>query len=230
MLQIVPAGGFIGKIIPVEGVRNGLPFPELRVQLHVNQGTSDRAVAEPHLDLEEIRPGLVVVKRVGMPKAVEGVTTAFPPELSDAVLENPGKSFLADVGSGLLPGEDPVIRTCLGTAVPAVFRHQRFQVRREFNPAGMAALADIFRDCKETILEAQVPEAEAYDFLKPQGTAIRKSERKPVLQVLRAEDKDSGVLPVRHFGKGMVNLAERKFIVCQGFLRTKRKNFLMAQL
>ena len=54
VLQIVPAGGFIGKIIPVEGVCNGLPFPELRVQLHVNQGTSDRAVAEPHLDLEEI--------------------------------------------------------------------------------------------------------------------------------------------------------------------------------
>ena len=73
------------------------PFPELRVQLHVDQCACDRAVTKALLDLEQVRTSLIVMKSVGMTEGMESIATAFPPEFCDTVFEDLGKRrFIED--------------------------------------------------------------------------------------------------------------------------------------
>ena len=73
------------------------PFPEFRVQLHVDQCARDGTVAEALLDLEEIRTGLIVMKGVGMPEGMEGIATAFPSEFCESVLKDLRQRSLIDM-------------------------------------------------------------------------------------------------------------------------------------
>ena len=59
------------------------PFPEFRVQLHVDQCTCDGTVAETLLDLKEIRACLIIMKGMGMTKGMERIAPALPSEFSD---------------------------------------------------------------------------------------------------------------------------------------------------
>ena len=56
------------------------PFPELCVQLHIDQCTCNGTVAEALLHLEEIRACLIVMKGMGMPEGMESIAAALPSE------------------------------------------------------------------------------------------------------------------------------------------------------
>ena len=50
------------------------PLLQLCIELDIDEGTCDRAVAETLLYLEQIRTGLIVMKSLGMAEAVERVS------------------------------------------------------------------------------------------------------------------------------------------------------------
>ena len=73
------------------------PFPELCVQLHINQCTRDGAVAKALLDLEEIRASLIVVERMSMTEGMESIAAAFPSELGNPILKDLGQGSFIDM-------------------------------------------------------------------------------------------------------------------------------------
>ena len=81
----------------IEGIFNVFPFPELRVQLHVDQCTRDGTMAEALLDLEEIRACLIVMKGMGMPEGMKGIAPALPSEFGNPVLQDLRQRSLIDM-------------------------------------------------------------------------------------------------------------------------------------
>ena len=73
------------------------PFLQLCIELNIYEGTCDRAVAEALLYLEQIRTGLIVMKGLGMAKAVEGVAAGFPSQFPDPFLKNTVKRSFCDM-------------------------------------------------------------------------------------------------------------------------------------
>ena len=86
------------------------PFLQLCIELNIDEGTCDRAVAEALLYLEQIRTGLIVVKSLGMTEAVERVAAGFPPQFPDPFLKNTVKRSFCDMRAWFLSREKPVIR------------------------------------------------------------------------------------------------------------------------
>ena len=73
------------------------PLLQLCIELNIDEGTCDRAVAEALLYLEQIRTGLIVMKSLGMTEAVEGVAAGFPSQFSDPFLKNTVKRSFCDM-------------------------------------------------------------------------------------------------------------------------------------
>ena len=69
---------FSGEVFRIERIFNVSPLLQLCIELNIDEGTCDRAVAEALLYLEQIRTGLIVVKGLGMAEAVERVSAGFP--------------------------------------------------------------------------------------------------------------------------------------------------------
>ena len=86
------------------------PLLQLCIELNIDKGTCDRAVAETLLYLEQIRTGLIVMKGLGMTKAVERVAAGFPSQFPDSFLENTVKRSFCDMRAWFLSREKPVIR------------------------------------------------------------------------------------------------------------------------
>ena len=105
------------------------PFPEPRIELHVDQRTGDRAVTEPLLYLEQVGTGLVVVKRMSMPEGVETVSPFVPAQFMETVFEHLLESAFADMGTRSLAWEKPVIRLCAATV--SRFEEMRISIEGE---------------------------------------------------------------------------------------------------
>ena len=73
------------------------PLLQLCIELNIDEGTCDRAVAEALLYLEQIRTGLIVMKGLGMAKAVERVAAGFPSQFPDPFLKNTVKRSFCDM-------------------------------------------------------------------------------------------------------------------------------------
>ena len=130
----------------IEGVFNVFPFPEPCIELHVDQCTGDRAVAEPLLYLEQVGTGLVVVKRMSMPEGVETVSPFVPAQFMETVFEHLLESAFADMGTRSLAWEKPVIRLCAAAALFPVLPKDVPEPYRKLDFAGVTALAHFFRD------------------------------------------------------------------------------------
>ena len=73
------------------------PLLQLSIEPNIDESTCDRAVAEALLYLEQIRTGLIVMKGLGMAKAVEGVAAGFPSQFPDPFLKNTVKRSFCDM-------------------------------------------------------------------------------------------------------------------------------------
>ena len=73
------------------------PLLQLCIELNIDEGTCDRAVAEALLYLEQIRTGLIVMKSLGMTEAVEGVAAGIPSQFPDPFLKNTVKRSFCDM-------------------------------------------------------------------------------------------------------------------------------------
>ena len=73
------------------------PLLQLCIELNIDEGTCDRAVAEALLYLEQIRTGLIVMKSLGMTEAVEGVAAGFLSQFFDLFFKNTVKRSFCDM-------------------------------------------------------------------------------------------------------------------------------------
>ena len=73
------------------------PLLQLCIEMDIDEGTCDRAVAEALLYLEQIRTGLIVMKGLGMAKAVERVSAGYPSQFPDSFLKITVKRSFCDM-------------------------------------------------------------------------------------------------------------------------------------
>ena len=82
------------------------PFPEVRVNPHVDQRIGDRTVTQSLLYLEQVGARLIVVKRMSMTKGMEAVSPFLPVQFMETVFEYPPESAFADMGTRSLTGKE----------------------------------------------------------------------------------------------------------------------------
>ena len=202
------------------------PFPELRVQLHIHQCAGDRTVAEALLYLEKVRACLIVMKGRGMAERMECIAAAFPAQLGQPVLKDPGNGGLIDVRTGLLAREEPVIRSCGRAAFFPVLVKDLFETYREFGIAGITALAHFFGDRDRAVGKRNVTESQRCDLAQAERCPIGGSQFGLMLEVLCPEDKRHDILFRRDFGEWMVYLAQGKVVIRERSAQDEAEIFL----
>ena len=165
------------------------PFPEPRIKLHVDQCTGDRAVAEPLLYLEQVGTGLVVVKRMSMPEGVETVSPFIPAQFMQTVFEHLLESAFADMGTGPLAWEKPVIRFCTAAALLPVLPENVPEPYRKLNFSGVTALAHFFRDRDRAVGKRDITETKCSDFGESERCAVGNGKFSLMFQVLCIKDQ-----------------------------------------
>ena len=124
-----------------------------------------------------------------MAETVKSVAARCPSQFLKAFADHPARCSFADVLSGLLPGEEPVIRFRAPHAAAVVIQDDLFEVIRKFH-SFFAAVFTVFRaDRDEISAEEDIPETEGDHFRHPQRTAIGHGKHKAVFGILSPHDQ-----------------------------------------
>ena len=183
-------------------------------------------MAEPDLDLVDIRAIKVIVEGMRMAEAVEGISAGQPAQFLKALMKDPPGSALADMRPGLLPGEEPVVRLCPPHAPDVIIPEHRLKIVRKLDSLLTAVLAVLSADRNKAPAEGDVAKAQGDHFSHTEGTSVGHGQHKAVLQVFRPHDQGGGFFAGGNFGERIIHFHDRKVPAGKFFPQDKLEIFL----